>query len=88
MTLTEPLRVLVAEKIAESGVDMLRERFDVDVGTDWSRDDLLDRIGDYHGILIRSATQLDAALIERADNLLVIGRAGIGVDNVDVPAAT
>ena len=45
MTLTEPLRVLVAEKIAESGVDMLRERFDVDVGTDWSRDDLLERIG-------------------------------------------
>ena len=88
MTLTEPLRVLVAEKIAESGVDMLRERFDVDVGTDWSRDDLLQRIGDYHGILIRSATKCDAELIEKADNLRVVGRAGVGVDNVDVAAAS
>ena len=88
MTLTEPLRVLVAEKIAESGVDMLRERFDVDVGTDWSRDDLLQRIGDYHGILIRSATKCDAELIDRADNLRVVGRAGVGVDNVDVAAAS
>ena len=88
MTLTEPLRVLVAEKIAESGVDMLRERFDVDVGTDWSREELLARIGDYHGILIRSATKCDAELIEHADNLRVVGRAGVGVDNVDVAAAS
>jgi D-3-phosphoglycerate dehydrogenase len=88
MTLTEPFRVLVAEKIAATGVDMLRERFDVDVGTDWSREDLLERIGAYHGILIRSATQCDAELIERADNLRVVGRAGVGVDNVDVAAAS
>jgi D-3-phosphoglycerate dehydrogenase / 2-oxoglutarate reductase len=88
MTLTEPLRVLVAEKIAESGVDMLREQFDVDVGTDWSRDDLLQRIGSYHGILIRSATKCDAELIDKADNLRVVGRAGVGVDNVDVAAAS
>ncbi|HEX6024049.1 MAG TPA: phosphoglycerate dehydrogenase [Solirubrobacter sp.] len=88
MTLTEPLRVLVAEKIADSGVDMLRERFDVDVGTDWSREDLLERIGDYHALLIRSATKCDAELIERASNLRVVGRAGVGVDNVDVAAAS
>jgi D-3-phosphoglycerate dehydrogenase / 2-oxoglutarate reductase len=88
MTLTEPFRVLVAEKIAAPGVDMLRERFDVDLGTDWSRDELLERIGGYHGMLIRSATKADAELIERADNLRVIGRAGVGVDNVDVAAAS
>ena len=88
MTLIEPFRVLVAEKIAETGVAMLRERFDVDLGTDWSREDLLERIGSYHGILIRSATQLDAEVIERADLLRVVGRAGVGVDNVDVPAAS
>jgi D-3-phosphoglycerate dehydrogenase / 2-oxoglutarate reductase len=88
MTLTEPFRVLVAEKIADTGVEMLRERFDVDLGTDWSRADLLERIGSYHGILIRSATKLDAELIDRADNLRVVGRAGVGVDNVDVPAAS
>jgi D-3-phosphoglycerate dehydrogenase len=88
VTLTEPYRVLVAEKLAESGVALLRERFDVDLGTDWSRDELADRIGAYHGILIRSATQLTADLIDRADRLRVIGRAGVGVDNVDVAAAT
>jgi len=88
MTLIEPFRVLVAEKIADTGVDLLRERFDVDLGTDWSRDDLLERIGSYHGILIRSATMLDAEVIERADNLRVVGRAGVGVDNVDVAAAS
>src|SRR5262249_53206569 len=70
--LTEPFRVLVAEKIAAPGVDMLRERFDVDLGTEWSRDELLERIGGYHGMLIRSATKADAELIERADNLRVI----------------
>jgi len=88
MTLTEPFRVLVAEKIADSGVDLLRERFDVDLGTSWSREELADRIGSYHGILIRSATKLDAELIARAEQLRVIGRAGVGVDNVDVAAAT
>jgi D-3-phosphoglycerate dehydrogenase len=88
MTLTEPFRVLVAEKIAATGVDMLRERFDVDLGTDWSRDELLARIGCYHGMLIRSATKADAELIGRAENLRVIGRAGVGVDNVDVAAAS
>jgi D-3-phosphoglycerate dehydrogenase len=88
MTLTEPFRVLVAEKIADTGVAMLRERFDVDLGTDWSRDELLERIGGYHGMLIRSATKADAELIERARNLRVIGRAGVGVDNVDVQAAS
>jgi D-3-phosphoglycerate dehydrogenase len=87
-TLTEPFRVLVAEKIAATGVDMLKERFDVDLGTDWSREQLLDRISAYHGILIRSATKLDAEVIEKADNLKVVGRAGVGVDNVDVEAAS
>jgi len=86
--LQEQYRILVKEKIADAGVDMLRERFAVDVGTDWTDEQLAERIGDYHGILIRSATQLTAELIERADSLRVIGRAGIGVDNVDVEAAT
>ncbi len=86
--LEEQYRILVKEKIADSGVDMLRERFAVDLGVDWTDEELAERIGDYHGILIRSATQLTAELIGRADSLRVIGRAGIGVDNVDVEAAT
>ena len=86
--LSESYKVLVAEQIADSGVDLLRERFSVDVTLGLSREQLAERIGDYHGILIRSATRLDADLIERAERLRVIGRAGIGVDNVDVAAAT
>jgi len=81
-------RVLVKEKIGDSGVNLLREHFDVDLGVDWADEQLAERIGEYDGILIRSATKLTAELIERADHLSVIGRAGVGVDNVDVEAAT
>jgi D-3-phosphoglycerate dehydrogenase len=82
------LKVLVKEKIGDSGVELLREHFDVDLGVDWEDGELEQRIGDYHGILIRSATKLTADLIERAAALRVVGRAGVGVDNVDVVAAT
>jgi D-3-phosphoglycerate dehydrogenase len=81
-------RVLVAENIGQSGIDLLGEYFEVDVANGWSRQELTDRIGDYEGILIRSATKLDAELIARAGRLRAVGRAGVGVDNVDVPAAT
>jgi len=81
-------RVLVAEKIGQSGIDLLEEHFDVEVGAGWSRDQLAEHIGEYDGILIRSATKLDAELIGRATRLRAVGRAGVGVDNVDVPAAT
>jgi D-3-phosphoglycerate dehydrogenase / 2-oxoglutarate reductase len=81
-------RVLVAEKIGDSGIELLRESFDVDLGVGWSREELADRIGEYDGILIRSATQLDSELISRAARLRAVGRAGVGVDNVDVEAAT
>ncbi len=84
----ERLKVLVKEKIGDSGVALLREHFDVDLGLEWSDEELAERIGAYHGILIRSATKLTAELIERATNLRAIGRAGVGVDNVDVDAAT
>jgi D-3-phosphoglycerate dehydrogenase / 2-oxoglutarate reductase len=81
-------RVLVAEKIGDSGIELLQQHSDVDLGTDWSREQLAERIGEYDGILIRSATKLDAELISKAARLRVVGRAGVGVDNVDVPAAT
>ena len=58
--LQEQYKVLVKEKLADSGVNLLRERFDVDLGVDWSDEELAERIGGYHGILIRSATQLTA----------------------------
>jgi D-3-phosphoglycerate dehydrogenase / 2-oxoglutarate reductase len=81
-------RVLVKEKIADAGVDLLRRHFDVDVRTDMDEAELPGAIGDYDAIVIRSATKLTADVIEQAERLKVIGRAGIGVDNVDVPAAT
>jgi D-3-phosphoglycerate dehydrogenase len=87
--LADAPRILVKEEIADAGVTRLRDAgFDVDVGVDWSPEQLAARIGDYDGLVVRSATQVDADLIARADRLKVIGRAGIGVDNVDVDAAT
>ena len=76
------MKVLVAENIGASGVALLRRHFEVDEG------DHLDRIGDYDAILIRSATKMTAEVIERGKLLKAIGRAGVGVDNVDVAAAT
>jgi D-3-phosphoglycerate dehydrogenase len=64
--LSEQYKVLVKEKIAASGVDLLRARFEVDLGVEWTDAELADRIGAYHGILIRSATRLTADLIARA----------------------
>jgi D-3-phosphoglycerate dehydrogenase / 2-oxoglutarate reductase len=78
-------RVLVREEISEAGVDLLRSRFEVDVDAESALEEI---IGDYDAIVVRSATKLTADLIERAERLKVIGRAGVGVDNVDVDAAT
>lgn len=88
-TLTDPVpRVLVKEKIADAGVELLRHEFEVELGLDWDDDTLRERIGEFDAILIRSQTKLTADLIGRADRMRVIGRAGTGVDNVDLDAAT
>jgi D-3-phosphoglycerate dehydrogenase / 2-oxoglutarate reductase len=79
------VKILIRESIAEAGIDLLRERFDVDVEPDG---DLAETIGGYDAIIIRSGTKLTADLIERADRLKVIGRAGVGIDNVDLAAAS
>ncbi|HEX8085077.1 MAG TPA: phosphoglycerate dehydrogenase [Solirubrobacteraceae bacterium] len=81
-------KVLVAEKIGASGIELLRQHFEVDTAFDVEGFDLRSRIGEYDGILIRSATKLTPELIEAGSRLRVIGRAGVGVDNVDIPAAT
>src|SRR6476660_9618481 len=79
------MKVLIRETIADAGVELLRDRFDVDVDGD---SPLTEIIGGYDALIVRSATKVDAALIAAADRLRVIGRAGVGVDNVDVDAAT
>src|SRR6201995_4788870 len=82
------MKVLVKEKIADTGVDLLRSKFEVDLGLDMSDEEFRAKLGSYDAILIRSATKMTPELIELATNLKVIGRAGTGVDNVDIPAAT
>lgn len=81
----ERARILVRERIAAAGVDRLRERYDVDVDFE---SDLEQTIGAYDALIVRSATRVTKELLERAPRLRVIGRAGVGVDNVDVAAAT
>ena len=83
--MSERLRVLVREPIADAGLELLRRRFEVVEDGD---SDLAEIIGGFDAIVVRSATMLDASLIERARRLRVIGRAGVGTDNVDVDAAT
>ena len=82
------MKVLVKEKIADSGIELLRQDFDVELGLDMAPEELDERIGEFDGIIVRSATQVTADLIERGSRLKVVGRAGTGVDNVDIDAAT
>lgn len=86
----ENYRVLVSDPISEIGVDALKSCKDlqVDVKTGLAADELLKIIGDYHGLVIRSQTKVTAEVFAAAKNLRVVGRAGIGVDNVDRKAAT
>jgi D-3-phosphoglycerate dehydrogenase len=81
-------RVLVADPIAEAGLTRLREHADVDVELKQSPAALVARIPDYDALIVRSETRVDAAVIQAGSHLKVIGRAGAGVDNIDVPAAT
>ena len=80
-------RILVTEEIAEGGLDRLRAAgHEVDVQLDLSR--LLEVVKGAHALIIRSATQVTAEVLEAGSDLIVVGRAGIGLDNVDVPEAT
>lgn len=80
--------VVIAEKIAESGIETLQASCHVDLAIGAERDELLARLEDAEGLIVRSATQVDAEMIAAAPRLRVIGRAGIGVDNIDLDAAT
>ncbi len=82
------MKVLVKEKIADSGVELLRQDFDVELGLDMGAEELAERIGEFDALIVRSATKVTADLIARASHLKVVGRAGTGVDNVDIDAAT
>lgn len=91
MAVQEKPRVLVSDKLSETAVQIFRDRgvdvdFQPDLGKD--KDALYEAIHAYDGLAIRSATKVNEKLIEKAERLKVIGRAGIGVDNVELPAAS
>lgn len=85
------MRVLVAEPLGQAGIDRLAQEHEVDVRLNLTRDELLAALPDYDALIVRSQVQVDAAAIAAGtagDRLKVIGRAGVGVDNIDVDAAT
>ncbi|HUU70868.1 MAG TPA: phosphoglycerate dehydrogenase [Planctomycetota bacterium] len=84
------MKVLVTEHLSDTGIEILRsaDGIEVDVRTDLTPDDLKRIIGDYHALIVRSKTKVTADLLANAANLKVVGRAGVGIDNVDVDAAT
>ncbi len=82
------MKVLVTEKLSEAGLELLRKDFQVDVRSELAAEGLAGAIGDYDALIVRSQTQVTAEVIEAADSLKVVARAGIGLDNVDVEAAT
>ena len=83
-----PARILVADPVAEDGVARLRAAGQVDVATGLSKEELIARIGEYDALVVRSETKVTADVFEAAPRLRVVGRAGVGVDNIDLDAAT
>jgi D-3-phosphoglycerate dehydrogenase len=81
-------KILVKDKLGKAGIDLLEREFEVVQGTDWDQDEFVRRIGEFDGLVVRSAAKVTAEVIEAGDRLQVIGRAGVGVDNIDVEAAT
>lgn len=83
------MKVLVSDNLGEAGIEIFKSQgLEVDVRTGLAPEELKAIIGPYHALVIRSATRVTEDLLEAAENLKVVGRAGIGLDNVDIPAAT
>ena len=82
-------KVLVTERLAEAGLAVLRDKgCEVDVKLKMTPEELIETVPGYDALIVRSATKVTAEVVEAADRLRIIGRAGVGVDNVDVEAAT
>ncbi|ATZ61067.2 MAG: phosphoglycerate dehydrogenase [Methanosarcinales archaeon Met12] len=82
------LKVLITDSLSKDGTELLKKEADVDVATDLSEKELVMRIKDYDALIVRSGTQVTRDVINAGRRLKVIGRAGVGVDNIDVGAAT
>ncbi|MEE9339914.1 MAG: phosphoglycerate dehydrogenase [Methylococcaceae bacterium] len=83
-------KILVSDKLADDGINFLNEQTDIQVHIQvgMNEDELCEIVGDFDALLIRSDTKVTQRVLQAATNLKVVGRAGIGVDNVDIPAAT
>lgn len=84
----EKFKVIVSETMSDEGLAVLEEFLEVSDGTNMSRQELLDVIDQYDALIVRSATQVDEELLSKASNLKVVGRAGNGIDNIVLDAAT
>ena len=83
------IKILVSDDVSENGLEPLRAAgFVVEKKTGLKPDELREIVRDYDGLVVRSETKVTAALMDEAVRLRAIGRAGVGVDNIDVPAAT
>ncbi|MEW6202908.1 MAG: phosphoglycerate dehydrogenase, partial [bacterium] len=81
-------KILICDSIASSGLKMLKKNFSVSVQPGLSEADIVKVIPDFHALIVRSQTKVTARVIKAAKSLKIIARAGIGVDNIDVGAAT
>ena len=81
-------KILVSDPIAKEGIELLQTQGETDVKTGLSPEELISIIGHYDALVVRSETKVTAEVIAAGDKLQVIGRAGVGVDNIDLDAAT
>ncbi|HRW09411.1 MAG TPA: hypothetical protein P5121_30125, partial [Caldilineaceae bacterium] len=88
--MSQPYKILVSDALAEVGLKPLREaeNTELSIQTDLTPEQLLTVISDFDALLVRSATRVTAEVIQAGKRLRVVGRAGVGVDNIDVDAAT
>ena len=87
--MADKMKILVSDDVSEKGVALLREKgYQVDVKTNLDEVGLIDCIGDYDGLITRSMTHVTADVIAAAKKLKIIGRAGVGIDSIDLKAAT
>jgi D-3-phosphoglycerate dehydrogenase len=81
-------KIIIAEKIDESGMELLQKDFEVDICIGIKRAELLKKIGDYDALIVRSETKVDVEMLDAGKKLKIVGRAGNGIDNINVPEAT
>jgi D-3-phosphoglycerate dehydrogenase len=82
------MKVLVADSLSKEGIEIMKSLAEIDIKTGLKESEIISIIGNYDGLVVRSQTQVTAPIVEAGKKLLVIGRAGVGVDNIDLEAAT